>query len=100
MEKNRIQWVDSAKAIGIILVVIGHAFRDEMRAVSVLYDTIYHLVYFFHMPLFFTIAGFLLERSFQRGNSPWRLIVKRTKTLLVPFVSYTVIIYFVFQAAI
>lgn len=58
---QRIGWVDVAKGIGIILIVIGHANRsidrspllvwtDELRAL----DT---FLYSFHVPLFFVLAG-------------------------------------------
>ena len=97
--KSRIQWIDNAKAIGIILVIIGHAFRDEMRTNLILYDYIYSAIYFFHMPLFFTVSGFLLEKGFYRNESKLRMISKKIKTLFVPFVSYTLIIYFVFKIA-
>ncbi|MCF6514912.1 acyltransferase family protein [Lactobacillus sp. S2-2] len=60
MAKKRIEWIDIAKALGIIAVVIGHAFhplRDNSHIISVIYTSIY----WWHMPLFFIIGGFFLK---------------------------------------
>ncbi|MEZ5841355.1 MAG: acyltransferase [Hyphomicrobiales bacterium] len=59
---QRIVWVDYARAIGILLVVAGHANRAVERsgldwsAGAQLADG---LIYSFHMPLFFVLAGFV-----------------------------------------
>lgn len=47
----RKRWIDIAKGIGIILMVIGHA--DAPRLLK-------NWIYGFHMPLFFIIAGYTL----------------------------------------
>ncbi|MFD0896773.1 acyltransferase family protein [Loigolactobacillus binensis] len=57
--KRRIAWIDIAKAIGIIAVVIGHAYPEH--------DTFYKVLYWWHMPLFFMIGGFFL-RPLQLGQ--------------------------------
>ena len=46
--KNRIQWIDIAKAIAILLVVFGHTLRG---------GAMQKVVYGFHMPVFFMLAG-------------------------------------------
>lgn len=51
--QHRIQWVDVAKALGIIAVVIGHA--------SAQHGTSYQVLYWWHMPLFFMIGGFFIR---------------------------------------
>jgi fucose 4-O-acetylase-like acetyltransferase len=61
MQNDRMVWIDAAKGIGIILVVIGHAGRgimsaaipDEQRIIPMLDVAIYA----FHMPLFFILSG-------------------------------------------
>ncbi|MFD1318160.1 acyltransferase family protein [Loigolactobacillus zhaoyuanensis] len=57
--KRRIVWIDIAKALGIIAVVIGHAYPEH--------DTFYKVLYWWHMPLFFMIGGFFL-RPLQFGQ--------------------------------
>jgi fucose 4-O-acetylase-like acetyltransferase len=60
--QDRLAWLDYAKAIGIILVVFGHASRSIGRTNGLVWsDTLQSLdtvIYAFHMPLFFLIAGF------------------------------------------
>ena len=49
----RIAWVDFAKGLVMILVVLGHA---------TVYDIdLNKFIYVFHMPFFFIMAGFLLN---------------------------------------
>ena len=60
---QRLGWLDAAKGLGIILVVIGHVWtRGPVR------DTIYA----FHMPLFFLLAAlavvFTLASLAQKGR--------------------------------
>ena len=45
--KTRIGWVDTAKGIGLLLVIIGHL---PIPLVPV-------WIYTFHMPLFFFLSG-------------------------------------------
>ncbi len=58
---RRLEWIDIAKGIGIILVVVGHAGRglsgaelpDRNDFLPLMDETIYA----FHMPLFFLLSG-------------------------------------------
>ena len=69
----RTTWVDAAKGVGIVLVVIGHVIgglRDaglvpaEGNAGKVLY-----LIYTFHMPLFFMLSGLFVESRLAKSRS-------------------------------
>lgn len=55
MEKKRITYIDSAKAIAIILVIVGHCYwlKDIPKLGGIIYS--------FHMPLFFLISGFFIK---------------------------------------
>lgn len=55
MEKVRDISFDIAKGIGIILVVIGHYVPDDA---PLWYTGLVRFIYYFHMPLFFIIAGY------------------------------------------
>lgn len=57
-DKNRIQYIDIAKGIGIILVVLIHLIFSSDRFQDISYLRNY--VYSFHMPLFFIISGYCL----------------------------------------
>lgn len=57
----RVGWVDLAKGIGIILIVIGHANRSIDRSPLLEWTDALRLIdyvlYSFHVPLFFFLAG-------------------------------------------
>ena len=51
LTKRRLNYLDYAKGIGILLVVLGHIYNNSVKL----------WIYSFHMPLFFIISGYLLE---------------------------------------
>jgi fucose 4-O-acetylase-like acetyltransferase len=71
---NRITWIDSARGIGILLVVYAHAVRgvfpvaDSMPTAWRIQDDI---IYAFHMPLFFILAGLFLWPSLAKGRTSY-----------------------------
>ena len=52
MVKKRIEWIDIAKAYGIIAVVLGHVLASGNTT---------NIIYWWHMLLFFIIGGFFLK---------------------------------------
>src|SRR4051794_26860773 len=73
---GRFDFIDAAKAIGIVLVVLGHAPGAPSGVVT--------LIYSLHMPLFFFLSGFLLSPA--RADAPLRTTIVRTgRALLVPY---------------
>ena len=49
---DRLDWIDVARGIGIVAVVVGHVWtRGGVR----------DFVYAFHMPLFFLLSGYLMQ---------------------------------------
>lgn len=97
---RRVAYIDIAKGIGIILVILGHAFRDEMRMESNICEFVYQAIYFFHMPLFFAISGITLGLSYQKYlKEPKRFILKRIQTQVVPVFTYATVIYICFFVA-
>ncbi len=67
---DRADWVDYGKGLGIILVVYAHLLSSGFHAglsiqkyFFLLSDSI---IYSFHMPLFFFLAGLVVEKSFKR----------------------------------
>ena len=59
MGKERIVFVDYARALGIFLVVFAHCLQKYCDGM----DFSNHFIYSFHMPLFFVISGMLLSRK-------------------------------------
>lgn len=71
---NRIEWVDIAKGIGMILVIIGH--------LSVPYTDLW--IYTFHMPLFFFLSGTVFSGGKYNFSE---FLKKKIKGLVVPYFS-------------
>jgi len=72
--KNRLHWVDSAKAVGMFLVYFGHIVQ-EMANKDIQYSFfLTKLVYSFHMPMFFIMAGFFFKRRYQSKWSEIRVL--------------------------
>lgn len=61
---NRIIALDIAKAICIILVVMGHYVPDNSPAWYVL---VHDVIYTFHMPLFMFVSGYVYIAT-KRGS--------------------------------
>jgi fucose 4-O-acetylase-like acetyltransferase len=71
---GRLDWLDAAKGLGIVLVVIGHvwtsgALRDD--------------IYAFHMPFFFLVAGYVAKPA------PMGEFLKRQWTaMIIPYFAF------------
>ena len=69
--KNRLSYIDILKGFGIILVVFGHIYHN---------DIVVSWVYSFHMPLFFFAAGWLYKEK------PVVVDIKRRfTTIMIPY---------------
>ena len=80
---KRIEYIDIAKGIGILLVVMGH---NDFGLVSPFF---YKFIYAFHMPLFFFVSG-----MFFKAEIPFLTLVRRRfETLLKPYIAIILIIY-------
>lgn len=77
---NRQTWIDFLKGIGILLVVAGH---------SSINSNIKTLIYFFHMPLFFIISGYLEKGSYTKLST---LLQEKAKVFLYPYFSFGILI--------
>jgi acyltransferase len=72
-------FIDNAKAIGIFLIVIGHS-----RGLP---DYLTHLIFSFHVPLFFFISGFLLKPD-KLAQTVGDNAKKTLRTLAVPYLFF------------
>lgn len=80
--KKRNPMISIAKAIGIMLMVIGHVYDKESWGV--------HYIYMFHMPLFFVLSGYFLKVP-QSGKDFLVFAKKKILGLYVPFLAWTVL---------
>lgn len=81
MVKKYYEEIDCIRAIGILLVVLGHSFFGNFNTgiQSVIFETIYS----FHMQLFFIIAGFCYYNIAGKGIAIF--LKKKTLHLAVPY---------------
>lgn len=94
VDKSRLDWIDIAKGIGIILVVYGHVMRGLVKANLFpngdLVRELDNLIYSFHMPLFFFLAGLLLVPSVgRRGRSGF--LWSKVDTIAYPYLVWSLI---------
>jgi fucose 4-O-acetylase-like acetyltransferase len=88
MGEKRLTSIDIAKAICIVLVVVGHYHPDNSPE---WYTIINHLIYSFHMPLFMFASGYVYiatKRNEKYGSFMW----KKIKRLLIPYFSASIIV--------
>ncbi len=90
---QRSDWVDYAKALGIILVVYGHVAKGlsnaGIEAQFKSFETITSVIYSFHMPLFFFVSGFFFYNSLiKRGGT--KLILRKLDTVVYPYLIWSI----------
>jgi fucose 4-O-acetylase-like acetyltransferase len=79
----RLDWVDVARGIGIVAVVIGHVWtRGPLR----------DAMYSFHMPLFFLLSGLL-----SRPQPAWRFTRRQIVTQMRPYAAFLLLLILVDQ---
>jgi fucose 4-O-acetylase-like acetyltransferase len=83
MATSRIGYIDVARGIGILLVVLAH---NDLALVSLL---LYRFIYSFHMPLFFFLSGYFLRTDI---SFP-RFLGRRFNTVLKPYLFTILLIY-------
>ena len=82
---NRKKWIDVMKGILIIFVVIGHTYLNE---------DIKTFIFWFHMPLFFIISGYLMKKT--KGDEKYaqnkkQYIKKKVARYIVPYFSFYIL---------
>ncbi|MCX6078702.1 MAG: acyltransferase family protein [Chloroflexi bacterium] len=80
----RIDYIDIAKGIGILLVVMGH---NDFSLISPFF---FKLIYSFHMPLFFFMSGIF----FKPDLSFLSLLRRRFDSVLRPYIFTILLIFF------
>lgn len=73
--QTRIEWLDIAKGLGVLLVVLGHLWYNCS------FSIVNQIIYTFHMPMFFILSGFV----FKKGSSNFgSFLMAKIKRLLLP----------------
>ena len=81
-DNSRVYWIDSAKGIGVILIVIGHLLYDSSH------ELLIKLIYSFHVPLFFIVSGFVYCIN---DVSKKQFVIKKLRRLIIPFICFSLV---------
>jgi fucose 4-O-acetylase-like acetyltransferase len=80
--KYRLDWLDAAKGLGMLLVMLGHTdIPTQLKT----------YIYTFHMPLFFFLSGYLF--TLKKFPNLKVFLSKRTKSLILPYLCFSLIAY-------
>lgn len=79
-KRDRLDWLDIAKGITIILMMLGHTSIPK---------PVNSFIFAFHMPLFFIASGW--STSWEK-YSFGKFFQRKVKTLLLPFVIYSIMV--------
>ena len=82
---KRIQWIDFAKFLGILFVLLSHM---ELRI-----PYVSAFGYLFFVPIFFVLAGYTYQK---REESFWNFIKRKGKRLLTPYFGYSLFLFLFF----
>ena len=77
---KRLDYLDVAKGIGILLVILGHCQLGRIGEV-------HSLIYSFHMPLFFFVSGVCFSNKYDFTS----LATKRFRQMILPTIYFSVI---------
>lgn len=91
--KPRLTWVDRAKGICSVYVVVGHVvgglLASKVLTASEFWTSLRLWEYGFNMPALFLLLGLYLNRSLDKGLGLW--IQRRARTLLYPFALWSIL---------
>lgn len=75
------QWVDFAKSVLLVLVIIGHLLYCTDH------DVLNRAIYSFHVPAFFVLSGIVWKAPYDKRA----YIIRKSKRVLFPYVAYALI---------
>lgn len=79
---KRFDYVDIAKGLGIMLVIMGHIEHDYVPFCGSV-----------HIPLFFVLSGYLYDIDKKSDMVYGTTVLKRIKRLIIPYFLYNLILY-------
>lgn len=78
---KRIPWIDVAKGVGILIVVLSHLLNAEQG--------LRYLIFAFHMPFFFFFSGVVFT-----GKGAFKdFLIKKIRTIYVPYAVFLLVDY-------
>lgn len=83
MEKKRIYYLDIAKGIGVILMILGHVPDLSMPS--------RRFVTSFHMPLFFVISGMIICATEEDARNGREIFKRKFCSIMLPYFIFSVL---------
>lgn len=84
---KRLEYIDIAKGLCILLVVMGHIL--QFNSIGHASQTVFNFIYSFHMPVFMLLSGFVASLS--RDNidrTVMTFVRKKFVSLVIPFLTW------------
>lgn len=76
IDKKRIEWIDTAKGLGIICIIVSHFNLESINA-----EWFRAIIQIFDVPLFFFLSGYMFKDNLDFKS----FLLKKTKSLVVPY---------------
>lgn len=86
MSKERMGWIDMAKILGLIIVLMNHA--------DLVIGPVNFLGGMFYVPIFFVLAGYTYK--YRPEVAFYEVIKKKAKRLLIPYAAYNGLLFLFF----
>lgn len=93
MAEKRLDWIDNARGIAIILVVMWYVVSSYHEAglyeSNTFYNFISHFIYSFHMALFMLISGYLCTLKKSKNNTAkGKKILRKLVCYGIPYILF------------
>ncbi len=86
---GRLTYIDTTRAVLIVLVVLGHILNYANPEYNIIpYTLAQEFINAFHMPAFFLLSGMLTDGEKWRKRSVGAYFIHKAQTLLVPYVFF------------
>lgn len=84
MLKNRINFVDIARAFAILFIVLGHTIVHSINC-----GTLFKFLYSFHVALFFIISGYVFD--IKNDESFFAFVKKKFFRIMIPYFVWAIL---------
>ena len=99
-ERGQLSYLNTARGISILLVVIAHSLVPEIRR-NIVYGTLFHWICSYNVPLFAVISGYLFAKGVDRYKERGLFTFTKQKfqAMIIPYLTVTIISYLGFTVA-
>jgi len=88
-KKKRLDYLDMAKGLGMILVLVGHLQGDSIFTFSPYIQPLCAYIFSFHMPMFFIITGIILAIKNDEIKPFREVAASRFRGIMIPYLWFS-----------